>query len=149
MFVRSLLLGGAAALGASAMLVVPEMEPKMEAVDDGFINVHPMLLEDIRHAVVDLPCNECPFRRIDEDGTVSWTDGQPSSLVCQIERDVWNVNGHLLTSHRFWTLPSKTTACWPTVVKSSLPSLPVPSVPSSNSTMASSRGPCPLATRLK
>lgn len=85
MFVRSLLMGGVAALGASAMLVVPGMEPKMEAVEDGFINVHPMLLQDIHHAVVDLPCNECPFRQIDEDGAVGWVNGEPSSLVRRIE----------------------------------------------------------------
>ncbi|KAJ5688996.1 hypothetical protein N7462_003388 [Penicillium macrosclerotiorum] len=81
MFVRSILLGGAAALGASAILVVPEMEPQVEAVEDGFMNVHPMLLEDIRHAVIDLPCAECPFREVDEEGTVSWTDDKPSSLM--------------------------------------------------------------------
>jgi hypothetical protein len=32
MFVRSVLLGGAAALGASAMLVIPEMEPKVDMI---------------------------------------------------------------------------------------------------------------------
>lgn len=83
MFVRSILLGGAAALGASAMLVIPEMEPQVEAVEDGFMNVHPMLLEDIRHAVVDVPCRECPFREVDQEGAVSWTEGKSSSLVCQ------------------------------------------------------------------
>lgn len=83
MFVRSILLGGCAALGASAMLVVPEMEPQVEAVESGFLNVHPMLLEDIRHAVVDIPCKECPFRKVDREGAVSWTEGKPSSLVRQ------------------------------------------------------------------
>lgn len=83
MFVRSILLGGAAALGASAMLVVPEMDPQVEAVEDGFMNVHPMLLEDIRHAVVDVPCKECPFREVDQVGAVSWTEGKSSSLVCR------------------------------------------------------------------
>jgi hypothetical protein len=81
MFVRSILLGGAAALGASAMLVIPEMEPQVEAVEDGFMNVHPLLLEDIRHAVVDVPCRECPFREVDEEGAVSWTEGKSSSLM--------------------------------------------------------------------
>ncbi|CAI7676393.1 hypothetical protein N7533_006062 [Penicillium manginii] len=81
MFVRSLLLGGTAALGASAMLVIPEMEPKMEAVEDGFMNVHPMLFEDIRNAVVDVPCTECPFRETDKNGVVSWTDNKPSTLM--------------------------------------------------------------------
>ncbi|KAJ5177087.1 uncharacterized protein N7482_002964 [Penicillium canariense] len=81
MFVRSILLGGAAALGASAMLVVPEMEPQVEAVEDGFLNVHPMLLEDIRNVVVALPCKECPFREDNEEGAVSWTEGKPSTLM--------------------------------------------------------------------
>lgn len=84
MLVRSILLGGAAALGASAMLVVPEMEPKMESVEDGFMNIHPLLLEDTRRAIIDLPCTECPFHDVDDDGVVSWTDGKPSTLVCQI-----------------------------------------------------------------
>lgn len=82
MFLRSMLLGGAAALGASAVLVVPEMEPQVDAVKDGFMNVHPMLLADAQQAVVDLPCTGCPFREVDEKGTVSWTDGIPSTLVC-------------------------------------------------------------------
>lgn len=93
MFVRSLLLGGAAALGASAMLVVPEMEPKTEAVEDGFINVHPMILQDTRREIVRLPCNECPFRHVDEEGAVSWIDGKPSSLVRQIREDPRKVGG--------------------------------------------------------
>lgn len=81
MLIRNLLLGGAAALGASAMLVVPEMEPQMEAVEDGFINIHPVLLEDTRHSFVELPCNDCPFRQIDEEGAYTWADGKPSTLV--------------------------------------------------------------------
>ncbi|CAI7626215.1 unnamed protein product [Penicillium glandicola] len=81
MFVRSVLLGGAAALGASAMLVVPEMEPKVDMIEDGFVNVHPMLLEDVHHATVDLPCSECPFRETNDEGVVSWTEGKPSSLT--------------------------------------------------------------------
>lgn len=80
MFVRSVLLGGAAALSASAMLVVPEMEPKVDIIEDGFVNVHPMLLEDVHHAIVDLPCSECPLRETNDEGIVSWTEGKPSSL---------------------------------------------------------------------
>lgn len=81
MFVRSLLLGGTAALGASAMLVIPEMEPKIDSIEDGLMNIHPMLFEDIRNAVVDVPCTECPFREVEKDGSVSWTDNKPSTLV--------------------------------------------------------------------
>ncbi|CAP98789.1 hypothetical protein E8E15_008875 [Penicillium rubens] len=81
MFVRSVLLGGAAALGASAMLVVPEMEPKVDMIEDGFVNVHPMLLEDVHHAIVDLPCSECPLRETNDEGVVTWAEGKPSSLT--------------------------------------------------------------------
>ncbi|KAJ5665004.1 uncharacterized protein N7477_007452 [Penicillium maclennaniae] len=80
MLVRSILLGGAA-MGASAFLVVPEMEPQMEAVEDGFMNISPMLREDTRHALVDLPCTDCPIRRVDKEGAVSWVEGEPSSLM--------------------------------------------------------------------
>ncbi|KXG50048.1 uncharacterized protein PGRI_060150 [Penicillium griseofulvum] len=79
MFVRSVLLGGAAAIGASAMLVVPEMEPKVDMIEDEFVNVHHLLMPDVHHAVVDLPCSECPLRETN-DGVVSWTEGKPSSL---------------------------------------------------------------------
>ena len=85
MFVRSVLLGGTAALSASAMLVVPEMEPKVDIIEDGFVNVHPMLLEDVHHAIVDLPCTECPLRETNGEGVVSWAEGKPSSLVRMTE----------------------------------------------------------------
>jgi hypothetical protein len=81
MFVRSVLLGGVAAIGASAMLVVPEMEPKVDMIEDGFVNVHPLLMPDVHHAVVDLPCSECPLRETNDEGVVSWTEGKPSSLT--------------------------------------------------------------------
>jgi hypothetical protein len=81
MFMRSALLGGVAALGASAMLIIPEMEPKVDSVEDGFVNVHPVIMEDARHAVLELPCTDCPFRETNEEGVVSWVDGKPSSLV--------------------------------------------------------------------
>lgn len=115
MFVRSLLLGGTAALGASAMLVVPEMETKLEAIEDGFMNVHPMLFEDIRNAVVDVPCTECPFREIEKDGSVSWTDNKPSTLVRLSFQSLHGSSffflGHAwLTKNRLWTLPSMITA---------------------------------------
>ncbi|KAJ5134717.1 hypothetical protein N7526_006082 [Penicillium atrosanguineum] len=40
-----------------------------------------MLLEDTRHALVDLPCTDCPIRQIDEEGAFSWVDGKSSSLM--------------------------------------------------------------------
>lgn len=103
MFVRSILLGGAAAMGASAMLVVPEME----AVEDGFLNISPKLIEETRHDIVELPCAECPFRQVDEDGAVSWLEGKPSSLVCH----PYSVKITLTDHHRWSTSPSKITSC--------------------------------------
>ncbi|KAJ5145769.1 uncharacterized protein N7515_000333 [Penicillium bovifimosum] len=81
MFMRSALLGGVAALGASAMLVIPEMEPNVDMVEDGFVNVHPVIMEEAHHAVIELPCTDCPFRETNEGGVVSWMDGKPSSLT--------------------------------------------------------------------
>ncbi|KAJ5576225.1 hypothetical protein N7535_003151 [Penicillium sp. DV-2018c] len=81
MFMRSALLGGVAALGASAMLVIPEMEPNVDRIEDGFGNVHPVIMENARHAVVELPCTECPFRANNEGGVASWTEGKPSLLT--------------------------------------------------------------------
>jgi hypothetical protein len=103
MLARSILLGGAAAMGASAMLVVPEME----AVEDGFLNISPKLIEDTRQLSVELPCTECPFRQVDEEGAVSWVDGKSSSLVCHAN----SVKITLTDHHRCSTSPSKTTSC--------------------------------------
>jgi hypothetical protein len=91
MLARSILLGGAAAMGASAMLVVPEME----AVEDGFLNISPKLIEDTRQLSVELPCTECPFRQVDEEGAVSWVDGKSSSLMLDfsIEDNLLLANG--------------------------------------------------------
>lgn len=83
MYLRSILLAGAVALRASAFLVVPEMEPQLEQVEDGFMKVHPALLQDAQHSLLDVPCAECPFRQVDANGAVSWSDGQASSLVRQ------------------------------------------------------------------
>ncbi|KAJ5619156.1 hypothetical protein N7510_003140 [Penicillium lagena] len=82
MFLPSVLLG-ATALGAgvSAVLITPDMEPQVEAVEDGFLNVHPMVAQETQHALVDLPCTECLFRQIADNGEPSWTDGHSSSLI--------------------------------------------------------------------
>lgn len=147
MLVRNLLLGGAAALGASAMLVIPEMEPKMEAVEDGFVNINPMLIEDTHHSVVDLPCNDCPFRQFDKEGAYTWTEGKPSSLVshsanCQ---ETCKTNADETSC---WPSQSMKTVFWPTITRSSLPPLRVPSTLSNDST-ASLMVPSPLATLWK
>ncbi|KAJ5908329.1 hypothetical protein N7495_001011 [Penicillium taxi] len=86
MYVRNILLGGAATLSVSAMLVVPEMEPQMEVdtIEDGFVNVIPSTAGDKLY--VGLACNDCPFREVDEEsGDVSWTDGKPSNLLLDFE----------------------------------------------------------------
>ncbi|KAJ5702520.1 hypothetical protein N7488_010068 [Penicillium malachiteum] len=87
MFVRSVLLGGAAALGASAMLVVPEADipvDKVETIDDGIVNIlEPIALEPVSPEfsyLVMMDCKECPIREVNEEGVVSWTDGKPSIL---------------------------------------------------------------------
>lgn len=78
MLARNVLLGGMAALGARALLVVPEME--VESVDDALMSIQPIPFEDITYGVL-LPCTNCPFREVDAEGVVSWSDDKPSSLV--------------------------------------------------------------------
>lgn len=83
MFVRSILLGGAAALGASAMLVVPEAEPQgnqVETIEDDFVNIFEPMYPDVSYLVM-MECKECPIREVDNEGVVSWSDGKPSTLV--------------------------------------------------------------------
>ncbi|KAJ5649417.1 uncharacterized protein N7484_003140 [Penicillium longicatenatum] len=87
MFVRSILLGGAAALGASAMLVVPEMEAQMDnkqmkSIEDDFVNIMQPAYADVSFAVM-LKCDECPFREVNKEGVVSWTEDKPSSLFVE------------------------------------------------------------------
>ncbi|KAJ5495090.1 hypothetical protein N7539_000206 [Penicillium diatomitis] len=81
MLARSLmLLGGAAVLPASSMLIPPEMEHQMEPVQDGFMNVHPVILADAHHAMVSVPCQDCPFREVDHEGVATWVEGKSPSL---------------------------------------------------------------------
>lgn len=88
MFLRSVLVG-AAAVGASAMLVLPDLESvespesisvESIAVVDDFPEI-PIFFEENTHSMVELPCAQCPFREVNEGGVVSWTDNKPSSLV--------------------------------------------------------------------
>ncbi|KAJ5182625.1 hypothetical protein N7492_000241 [Penicillium capsulatum] len=106
MFMRSILLG-AAAVGASAMLVVPELEalenpPAPESavdsidIDKDSLEIHPMLLQDNIHSVVELPCTECPFREVGNEGAVNWKDNTPSSLMLDFSID----EGRLLANGR-------------------------------------------------
>lgn len=82
MVVLSILLGGTAALGADAMLVFPDTETQVRAFGDGIVNVHPIALENMRRAVVELLCSECPFRDVNEEGAIKWIYGISSTLVC-------------------------------------------------------------------
>ncbi|KAJ5833590.1 hypothetical protein N7474_001901 [Penicillium riverlandense] len=96
MFLRSVLLGATAlSASVSAMLVIPEMESQVEPVEDGFMNVHPMLIQETQHALIDLPCTECPFRQMADNGELSWTDGHSSSLILDfsIEDNTLLANG--------------------------------------------------------
>lgn len=83
MYLRSILLGGAVALHASAMLVVPDMGPEIDD-EDAFTSMHPVVLQNAHHSLLDVRCNDCPFREVSENGDVSWTAGQSSSLVRHI-----------------------------------------------------------------
>lgn len=79
MFLRSLLLGATAALRVNALLVVPEAEPVAVSELAGLAS--PVEAQLAQQQLVDLPCTECPFREVNEDGDVSWTDGFKTSLV--------------------------------------------------------------------
>ncbi|KAF7716449.1 Uncharacterized protein PECH_003855 [Penicillium ucsense] len=96
MLARSLmLLGGAAVLPASSMLIPPEMEHQMEPVQDGFMNVHPVILADAHHAMVSVPCQDCPFREVDHEGVATWVEGKSPSLMLDfsIEDNLLLANG--------------------------------------------------------
>lgn len=81
MNLRSFLLGGAVALGAKAFLVVPKMEGDIIAPQGDFTGFHPLEAFTAQQQHVELICNECPFREVNENGDVSWTDGFLTSLV--------------------------------------------------------------------
>lgn len=78
MFFRSLLLGATAALRVNALLVVPDAEP-VSATD--LAGLAPVEAQLAQQQLIDLPCTECPFREVLENGDVSWTDGSKTSLV--------------------------------------------------------------------
>ncbi|KAE8154115.1 hypothetical protein BDV25DRAFT_148270 [Aspergillus avenaceus] len=80
MNLRSFLLGSAVALGANALLVVPEAEVDAIASEPGFPASHPVEAYAAQQLQVDLFCTECPFRELSDDGIVSWTDGFQTAL---------------------------------------------------------------------
>lgn len=89
MFLRSVLLGAttAFALRANALLVVPESEPSSSG---GIAELGPVEAQDTQQQLIDLPCTECPFPEVGEDGDISWTDGFKTSLVRLIIVAPWH-----------------------------------------------------------
>ncbi|KAF9894101.1 hypothetical protein FE257_009074 [Aspergillus nanangensis] len=94
MSLRSLLLGSAIALGAQALLVVPEIEA--DAIAPQVPDLHPLDAHISQQQHIDLMCTECPFREIGPHGTVDWTDGYQTSLSLNFSID----NGFLLANGR-------------------------------------------------
>lgn len=80
MIVRPFLVGSAIALGANALLVVPEAEGNAVTPLDE-LSLRPLEASTTSQQEVILGCTECPFREVDESGKVSWTDGFKTSLV--------------------------------------------------------------------
>jgi hypothetical protein len=88
MNLRSFLLGSAVALGANAFLVVPEINGGDVAPQGDFTGLHPLEAFTAQQQQVKLVCKECPFREVNENGDVSWTDGFLTSLVSPAFRSV-------------------------------------------------------------
>lgn len=68
------------------MLVVPEIEAldtesEQSITVEDFLEIPTMAIEDTSVSKVEVPCDNCPFREVNEEGAVSWTEGEPSSLV--------------------------------------------------------------------
>ncbi|TQB70755.1 hypothetical protein MPDQ_008102 [Monascus purpureus] len=74
MLIRSFVLAGAA-LCANAFLVIPEVEGNTVAPE-----VDPIQILDTKQQQITLRCTECPFREVEQDGEVSWTDGFETTL---------------------------------------------------------------------
>lgn len=88
MNLRSFLLGSVVALGANALLVLSEMDGQFLAPHRGFTGLHPVEAFTAQQRQVELICKECPFREVDENGDVSWTDGFLTSLVSSAFRSL-------------------------------------------------------------
>ncbi|KAJ5192042.1 uncharacterized protein N7498_011027 [Penicillium cinerascens] len=108
MVVLSILLGGTAALGADAMLVFPDTETQVRAFGDGIVDVHPIALENMRRAVVELPCSECPFRDVNEEGAIKWIYGISSTMTLEFTIEENNL---LANGRRTFPPPSSPTTC--------------------------------------
>lgn len=81
MYLRSLLSAGVIAVGANALLVVPEFKSDTISHKAQILDILPFSAYTPYHNQVDLLCTECPFRESGYEGEVSWTDGSQTSLV--------------------------------------------------------------------
>lgn len=86
MLFRSILAAGAVSLGASAFLIVPEIQPP-HSVDDivthrPIEHPHSLELQNARSERIQLDCDECPFPEVQADGEVAWTADIKTSMVC-------------------------------------------------------------------
>ncbi|KAL4890314.1 hypothetical protein BDV59DRAFT_184765 [Aspergillus ambiguus] len=107
MNLRSFLMGSVVALGAKALLVVPEIEAEAIANpgEDAFSNLHPLDAHISQQQHVDLLCTECPFREVGRHGKVHWTDGFQTSLSLNFSID----SGFLLANgHQIFPPPPPT-----------------------------------------
>ena len=101
MHLRSCLVGSVLALGANALLVIPEVDEAI-APESDFPSFHPLEAYAAKKQQVELACTECPFPEVGEDGKVSWTDGFQTSLVSgpALEfRTTLRVKGHKILTH--------------------------------------------------
>ncbi|RAL08004.1 uncharacterized protein BO97DRAFT_377506 [Aspergillus homomorphus CBS 101889] len=96
MQLRSYFVGAALALGAKALLVIPEIQGESIAPDIDLPPFHPLEVYAPQQSQVELACTECPFREVSEDGAVSWTDGHKTSLTLDFTIE----NGFLLANGR-------------------------------------------------
>lgn len=105
MFLRSFLLGATAlALPSSAVLVLPETQGI--APEDGISALSPLEAQSTQQQLIQLSCTECPFREVDGDGQVSWSDGFKTSLSLNFSVD----DGLLLANgHQVFPPPPPTT----------------------------------------
>ncbi|OOF92705.1 hypothetical protein ASPCADRAFT_209957 [Aspergillus carbonarius ITEM 5010] len=95
MHLRSCLVGSVLALGANALLVIPEVDEAI-APESDFPSFHPLEAYAAKKQQVELACTECPFPEVGEDGKVSWTDGFQTSLSLEFSTE----NGFLLANGR-------------------------------------------------
>ncbi|KAL2010313.1 hypothetical protein VTN00DRAFT_6120 [Thermoascus crustaceus] len=92
MIIRSLFAAGALSLGASAFLVVPELDTSVQPPETvRHFDAHNAHSQEVR-----LACIECPFPEVGANGKISWTDGFDTSLALNFSTE----DGRLLVNDR-------------------------------------------------